>query len=258
MSTLYLHSKNNNRIDGHLIFAFDSKKLSHDIAEDIFDKRFDYLKSILSLCNLKLDIKLKNLEPIFPYNEKIVMTVRGTFDANIISPNAPVLSQSEIESLTDIYDKIENNSNKLILKNILRIINIQTSSPPERFFYLWTAFNIIYDLLYQRGNERHGIDDFSSQLPNNNELTQLLSKHNTIISQLSRESLTNQRTHENYSTELRTAILNNNSRNIWNYTLLCIYQIRNNLFHLGIEHQYLSRVNSLLNEIWKIGILCIL
>lgn len=253
-STLFLEVERDNKISGHLVISFDNDKPSFDIADSIRNERFEYFSAILKLKNLKLKLKWGQIKPIFPYKGPFEMTARFQVTGDVITPHALKLTDDEINFLQEKFVNLETHQFKNFLKSIILLANLETSKPMERFFYQWISFNTLYGLISRNNQDRAGIENFATILPNNSELSTLLSTHSNTITKLTQANLINLQG-ENFSQLLTQAQVNNQSREIWKYTLLCIYQIRNDLFHRGIEYSDIYSVNKLLKEIINFGFL---
>lgn len=255
-SVLYLEPKEGNLIQGILKFSFESDEKSWDRATEIFAEKFEYILEILSLENLKLDLKWQSLIPMVPNKGGFKLTATTEVFGHVIVKDIKNIPKVEFLHFKDIFKKIEKNSNSQLLKYALKIANLKTTRDIEQFFYRWVAFNIIYGMIYDGESERKGIENFSSLYPNDNELNQVLADHKNTIVKLKTANLVH--FDENYSQLLESAYANNNQRTVWKYALLCIYQIRNNFFHRGIEYPDIKSVNDLLKDILNIAILNIL
>lgn len=260
---LHVESTSETKISGYYEFSFQSDDLSVNQAEEeaknIEKEIFQTFFQLVDLKNIQFEIKWGELKAI-GFTEGTKFTVSKSFSANsiICGPSAPI-SKDQVQYFEYLFKKLDTDPRKGFLLNLLHLTNLNTSRPSEDFFYKWVAFNQIFRELGS-GNQTE-VDDlknFSKICPDNSELSTIFKNHDAVIAKLSSESLTNRSGTENYSKRLATSISQSNNRDVWLYTILCIYVIRNNLFHEGKELSYLKDVNKILKDIVRVGILFLL
>ncbi len=250
-ATLTIKQKKDNKVSGNFKISFSHNELSFEVAEEKRKQRFEQISSILSIKKLRTDFKWGEIEPLVPKSGKFHTTFDFHIKGHVITPHAPILSDNEVHSVEDIYSKVSANKQKGILEYILKINNIETKRDVEQFFYQWVSFNIIYNKLASTDNNKTGIKHFSQKYPDNDQLKRILTNHEKLVKKLAKENWKDRS--ENLSNELRNAFRQKNERDVWKYTLLCMYQIRNELFHQGKEYHNLKPIIELMKDVVSIG-----
>ena len=252
-TTLTIKQKRDNEVSGNLKISFKHHELSFDAAEEKRKQVFEQISSILSIKKLRTDFDWGVIEHVFPKKGKFHLTTRLGTKAHVITPHAPILSDDEVNSIEDVYSKVSKNKQKGILEYILKINNIKTNRDVEQFFYQWVSFNIIYSDLSGEANNKLGINQFSQKYPIDDQLKDTLSKHKKLIEEFTKTKWKDKK--EDLSKKLKESISQNNDREVWKYTLLCVYQIRNKLFHCGKEYHNLKPIIELMKDVISIGFL---
>jgi hypothetical protein len=260
---LEIESASETGISGYYEFSFYSDDLSVNQAEAeanrIEKEIFEVFFNLTDLENIQFEIKWGELKAIgFPEGTKF--TVLKTFGIDCITcgPSTPI-SKSQVTDFENLFQRLDNNQRKDFLLNLLHLSNISTKRASEDFFYKWMTFNAIFsDMAISNTGEAEDLKNFANTCPNISDLNKIIKRHDSTINKLSQESFTNRRGTENYSRKLRVAIVQSNDRDIWTYTILCIYIIRNDLFHEGKEFTDLKAVNKILKDIVRLGILHLL
>lgn len=215
--------------------------------------------NLTDLENIQFEIKWGELKAIdFPEGTKFTVSKSVSFGAIICGPSTTIL-KSQVIGFENLFQRLDNNQRKDFLLNLLHLSNISTKRASEYFFYKWMTFNAIFsEMSISNTGEIADLKNFANICPDTSDLNRIINQHDSTINKLSQESFTNLRGTENYSRALGEAIAQSNDRDIWTYTLLCVYTIRNNLFHEGIEFTDLKAVNKILKDVVRLGILHLL
>ena len=261
--SLEIESTSETGISGYYEFSFYSNDLSVNQAEAeanrIEKEIFEVFFNLTDLENIQFEIKWGELKAIdFQEGTKFTVSKSVSIGAIICGPSIPI-SKSQVTDFENLFQKLNNNQRKDFLLNLLHLSNISTKRASEDFFYKWMTFNAIFrELSISNTSEVEDLKNFANTCPDISVINKIIKRHDSTINKLSQESFTNRRGTENYSSELREAITRSNDRGIWTYTILCIYIIRNELFHEGREFTDLKAVNRILKDIVRLGILHLL
>lgn len=250
-------------ISGYYEFSFYSDDLLVNQAETeanrIEKEIFEVFFNLTDLENIQFEIKWGELKAIdFLEGTKFIVSKSFSMDAIICGPSIPIL-KSQVTDFENLFQKLNNNQRKDFLLNLLHLSNISTKRSSEDFFYKWMTFNAIFrEMSISNTSEIEDLKNFANICPNTSVLNKIIKRYDSTINKLSQESFTNRNGTINYSSELREAITQSNNRDIWTYTILCIYIIRNDLFHEGKEFTDLKAVNKILKDLVRVGILHLL
>ncbi len=253
-STLYIEPKEGNLVQGVFKFGYITNENSTNIAHEKFDEEFESVTHILSLKNLQTRFTWKSLTPLVPSHGRFKVSTTSASAYDKITKNISKFPKEDLSTFNRISEKIDSNQHTKIFKHILKISNLSTSRIEEEFFYKWTAFNILYGIINEHDGEKAGIENFALLHPNVDELKKILLTNSILIQNLIQANLTNLKGN-NVSLELSNAIIENDDRKTWRLILLCIYQIRNNLFHSGMIFDDFQSINKLLKNCLNLSLI---
>jgi len=155
-----------------------------------------------------------------------------------------------MDSVQITYQKIQKHENHEYIQNILDLSTSSRSNEREYFFYKWVAFNQIYSYdAEDNDSERMSIENFATKYSEFPESSQQIQNNQEIFTVLSNEDHFNKKKTENFSIRLRDAINNENNFDMWKYSFLCVYSIRNEFFHGGEENKEFDKLSKFLDNI---------
>ena len=250
-------------VEGCVIFETNKPNLSSAYTErkKIID---DEIKKILGIVvlesqtNLKLEI---NGKPEILNKDEFPRIHRDIYVGflNVIQP--PIEGNLMAEYLKDAV-RLKQRIEKQNESDIHRIINWfrmgMDKSEEERFIMLWISFNALYGYYAKKNNkERDGdvkqIDNLLNNFPSkrNNMLGDLVNRHTDKIDELSNANLISLYG-KNRSADLKNALKAQNNREILKKTALCIYAVRNDLFHGGNVTSLINPCTRILQDLIKV------
>ena len=252
--TIFLEPIKKEKISGYFLFQFsnsdNSVNSAETMAEQIKQNEFENFKRILLLKGFHLEVKWERIEAVnLPADYRLTVSKPITFGWKNLDWPIP-FSKNDIRSVEIIHNKIQNHEHKEYIDNILNLLTTNTSNERESFFYKWISFNQIY--LYDsddNDSERTSIENFAKKYSEFPESAQHIQNNNNIFTLLFEENHFNKNKTENFSIKLKEAIDNGNSHNIWKYSLLCVYSIRNEFFHGGEENEEFAKLSKFLDNI---------
>jgi hypothetical protein len=236
------------------LFQFDNQENSVNAAETLADQfklnDFEYFRKMLCLKGLNLEVTWQKIETVnFPKGKTLSISKPFTFKYKIL--NNPILFHvNDVDSLAKTYKKIQNHVYKDYIDNILNLSTTKSSNEKEDFFYKWVSFNQIYAYDGEDNEgEQASIKRFALTYSNFSESIQQIKKYDAFFRELCSVNHFNKNKRENFSAELRNAISETNIVNIWTYSFLCIYSIRNEFFHEGKPKSEFNKLSNFLSEI---------
>lgn len=252
--TIHLEPIDKEKISGYFLFQFNNQDNSVNAAEEFADQfkhnDFEYFRKMLCLKGLNLDVTWKKIETVnFPKGKTLSISKPFTFKYKIL--NEPILfNVNNIKSLEKTYKKIQNHEYKDYIDNILNLSTTKSSNEKEDFFYKWVSFNQIYSYDGEDNeSEQASIKRFALTYSTFSESIQQLEKYDTFLRELYSIDHFNKNKKENFSVELKNAISETNRTNIWTYSFLCMYSIRNEFFHEGTHKSEFDKLSNFLSEI---------
>lgn len=135
------------------------------------------------------------------------------------------------------------------------------SEPVDQFLMYWISFNVLYGFFSDWGKQtnRVSINNLLNNHPKDREtVTSLLSKHSEIIEALANSNLTDWYEQTSYGRKLQESLDTNDYRDQLKKTALCLYVVRNQIFHGGAglkeELDFHSKCSSLLFDLVRMTI----
>ncbi len=159
-------------------------------------------------------------------------------------------SEKDVHSIENIYNKIKNHKDKEYIDNILNLLTTNTSNERESFFYKWISFNQIYSYKSDDGDlERKSIEKFAIRFSKFPESSQHIQSSMDFFKKLYKKDHFNRKKTKNYSTKLKKGIKDDNHSEVWKYSMLCVYSIRNEFFHGGEENECFGKLSKFLDNL---------
>ncbi len=251
---IHLEPMKKEKMAGHFLFQFSNLDNSVNNAELMAEKikldKFENLKRIFLLKGLNLEVKWKKIEVVdLPSDHRL--KVSQSFMSSWKNLNRPIpFLENDITSIENIHNKIKNHKHKEYIDNILNLLTTNTSNERECFFYKWISFNQIYSYdADENDSERISIEKFTKKYSEFQESHLHLKNNEVVFTMLFEDDHLNKKKTENFSSRLKESINNKDSHNIWKYSLLCIYSIRNEFFHGGEENKQFEKLSKFLDNI---------
>lgn len=256
-SELFLEQKSNDLATGYYRISFLSDSINESKAKAIVKRDCNFFSQILAFNEIhRMEPDINQIKRISKSNLKIYTHSVGVEAEINLEPRACV--NEDLKFMSKVIEKINNSNYK---ENLIMSINWVTKEAInniEAFLYNWISFNILFSLLSPTKSNKKGIEFFSQKYPNLEIVNERLNQNNKLIIELSDMDIVSDYD-EKYSLLLKDALSLSDKRQIWKYLLLCIYQIRNELFHKGKQSDFpLDRINLLMTEVIKITILDII
>lgn len=206
----------------------------------------------------QIHVEFKNLELINKIEgERFTVTKTFTGRYNILK-NKPIFTKN-LRAVPNILSKLESNTNKESLIRSIRWQRANTQKPLDEFISKWFAFNVLYGIVSSDMNDKSALEVFLEKYPDLTVKKAVIDKHKELLSKLIKMNLVS-RYNDNYSQKLDCAIKVNNYEQIWKFAGLCIYQIRNNLFHKGftVNETVFIMINAFMRDIIRYGMLSVI
>ncbi len=252
--SIFLEPIKEEKIAGYFLFQFSNPDNSVNSAESeaeiIKQNKFKIFKKILLLKGVKLEIKWEGIKPVdLPDGHRLA--VHKCLPLRYEISDRPItFSENDIQSIESIYNKIQSHEKKQYIDNMLNLLATNTYNEKDSFFYKWVSFNQIYSYdSDDRHSERESIESFANRFSEFPESSQLIQKNLDFFTELSTKAHSNKKKTEDFSIELKKGIENENHSEIWKWSMLCIYSIRNEFFHDGKENEYFDKLSKLLHSI---------
>lgn len=149
------------------------------------------------------------------------------------------LDLSDVEKSLAMVDTLRRDTNKDTLLRSLRWLRkaSRSSEVVDRFVMLWIAFNVFYRALDQHETaEKTAIKNLIMRYPSIEKIRKILASHDATVKTLASKDLWDQRRHTNYSANLMSVIeAEADPRIILQNVCLCLYMVRNRIFHGGAK-----------------------
>lgn len=261
-SLVYIEKVSKKKAKGYYQFSFRDDVLDKYSAEEIAKRNFEYFDRIYYLKNKRwIHPKWTKLIPLnkSEFNEireQTSFTFKLKAHGKVVPPT---YDKNYFATFHNLHSKITKSSYNERIKLILEWLTKKSTTPLEDFLCKWVSFNILYSTRSPLHKDNEAIEDFIEHGLRYAEIANLVKEHESMIGGLTKLNLISDKK-ERYSTKLKSALKNKKTKEIWRYTILCVYIIRNNLFHKGkkLDDYPLRHVNSLLEDVVKFGILKII
>lgn len=254
---LYPNEKSKGLNKGAIIFEID--RPNPDFADRIGkDKVNRFLNCMLitkenfeQLAAVRfLRLKFLNPEQIpgGKVDQRIGFTINAIFTASV--------EENELESvkqLMEIIDTLPILRREIILRSLRWIRSGAEASSEDRFIYRWISFELLLALLEKKGKYTPTlIPEFIHKYMKTGTAKLVFQKHKATIKKLSMANLIGWKKAER-SKELLGLLRRrkHDLKAILTKTMLCIYEVRNTLFHKGEALEIMKQSSSLLKDVYR-------
>ena len=243
-SDITLNDNNNNKIElknmgqdkisGILTFQTDRKYINDDNlimrgdvikhAESNIFKKFEHSLNLLgyNLSETTFE-KIKCLNA----NGRHYLVKNYSASAVRILGKTQTITNEKFKNINTLFNAT--NFNILVKLNDVDIDLTQNEQFQDFFIKYWIKFNSIYNIKSVPNNDKQILLSFIHKL-NKTEFSILYNRNKKLIYLLSESNICNK--NDKLSKQLKLA-LNGDESKIIEYTMLCVYQCRNELFHSG-------------------------
>jgi len=254
---IYLKPGSKERVDGHFFVTVNNPDNSKNFVESEVDaikkSNFEEFKKILRLQGIKSEIKWNEIEPV-ELSSDAPLTVGVSLTPKWKNLRKPIpFTDAELESISRIYDKIQDHESKDTISNILDLVCLDASDDAQSFFYRWISFNLVYSYRQYNLTERCCIEKFAcnfSSCAGSPPATRYAGLFNTLV----QENLVGRNEHDRFSELLQGALDNDNAEDIWKYAFLCTYSIRNQFFHKNKKSAHFENLSEFLADVVVIAL----
>ena len=253
---LYPKEKPKDSNKGAIIFELD--RPDRELAEKTGkDKVNEFFNSML--------ITKENFEQLAATTFSVLKCARGSESFSfIIKPllTAPV-GENEMESAKKLIETIYTfpiPRRDIIVRSLRWFRRGAEANSEDRFIYRWISFDLLLALLVLEKKEKHKakgtpklIREFMMSKYMKAETAKLIShKHKLTIEKLSRANLKGFRGAERSKALLEELQRQKpNLKDILTKTMLCIYEVRNTLFHKGEVLETINQSSALLRDFFR-------
>lgn len=202
----------------------------------------------------------ENLKPIsFPQKPELLnpedfkgVPKTGYVDRRIVYGIAVNLEQQELVTTSELLAKINKLSQEkqnIISRSLRWFRKASEANGEDRFIFRWISFEALLGLLKKRRATQNLIPEFVDRFLETETARRIFQKHQRTVEDLSNANLVSWGSVP-YSEQLR-ALLKKDSdpRAILPKVALCVFEVRNNLFHKGEVLELMKDSSSLLRDI---------
>jgi len=150
--------------------------------------------------------------------------------------------------LTELY-RLPQSEQDIIFRSLRWFRKASETSGEDRFIFRWVSFEALLGLLNKDIGTQGLINEFINTYLERQTIQEILQKHKTIIERLSKANLRSWQG-KLYSKPLQDSLEKGHDvKSILQKAALCVYQVRNDLFHKGAVIQLMEDSGSLLRDI---------
>jgi hypothetical protein len=244
-----------NNIEGVLLFQIVAPEADQGEAE--------HQGQLLLQCFLRegfLAFAGKNLEiqygPIeFVNRKEFKGKVRIISDRKVLTIHLlREMKVNEIHKTGELLKRIDHSSYSNALKRCFEWLRKGEDAPDavDKFIMYWVAFNIVYGLIGRKSDATLITELLNTRYKSEN-ISNILSNYDSTIRTLTSLELKSWGHRRNFSHELAVALESRDDRRKISQVVLCLYTIRNQLFHAGLvpiqDRVFMNNCVSLLKAI---------
>lgn len=182
------------------------------------------------------------------------MPKTGYFDVRIHTGVTSRLGQQTLDTAATLVARMRAlpiEDMKTIHRTLRWLRKASTAHGEDRFIYDWISFDSMLGLLKKSKATQNLIPEFLDRALNTQAANRIVQKHHTTIETLSKANLVGFRG-TGYSEKLALDLKKKVSpRAILPKVVLCIYEVRNNMFHKGESTELTTHSDKLLMDIAK-------
>jgi hypothetical protein len=258
--TLSLIPLDANTSEGRLTFELQADTLNAEKANEFamnWIQRY-LIESCLIVSGMNLKPEFENPKVL---NESELSSVPRTYTSSFRLSGIIVasLQAADVNKFIELTRKLEMNANEQSLRRSLRwfMKAEDVDDPVDAFVSQWIAFNALYGMFdSNKRGDRTAIKNLINSHPGQEEIREILSACSGTVKKLASRNLTEWRDpKKNYSNELRQIINNHDVRRILTAVGLCLFVVRNQIFHGGTmpEEQidFIRECSRLLHRIYR-------
>lgn len=254
--------------DGSLITFYKSKVLNHGMIVFERDKPDGYAAKNKCQqkverffnCILIMGDTLENLEPI-KFSKKAELLNPKDFEgvskkvAHDFTVNAILVARLEQQTLDATatllagINKLPQEKRNMVFRSLRWFRKASENDGEDRFIFRWISFEALLGLLNKRKATRNLIPEFIDKFIKTVTAQIILDKHHKVVEGLSNANLVSLG-NVPYSKQLQELLKEGSDpRVIITKAVLCIAEVRNNLFHKGEILELMKDSSSLLRDI---------
>ena len=253
---LYPNEKSKGLNKGAIIFEID--RPNPDFADRIGKDRINRFLDCMLITKENFEqlaavrfLRLKFLNPEqIPggkVDQRIGFTINAIFTAS--------LEENELESvkqLMEIIDTLPILRREIILRSLRWIRSGAEASSEDRFIYRWISFELLLALLEKKGMSTPKLIPEFIKILKTETAKQIFLNHEETIKKLSMANLIGWKGAER-SKDLLELLQRrkHNLKAILTKTMLCIYEVRNTLFHKGEVLETINQSSALLRDVFR-------
>ena len=246
-------------IKGHILFETEipdrscARKEGKTIIANEIEKLLDIVV-LKSPTNLKILEIVPNPEIL---NEEEISRITGGYCDDLYVKEPPIegnLMDGYLKDAVRLKQRIEK-TNEIDVYRITKWFRRGMNTRGEdKFIMLWISFNALYGYNAKK-NKKSGkvaeqIESLFKVVSDEQEIVDLVNRHRDRIDELSNADLISLYG-TNRSEDLKKALKDQDNREILKKTALCIYNVRNDLFHGGISPASIDSCTLILQDMIK-------
>ncbi len=244
---LYPNEKPKDSNKGTIIFELD--RPDRELAERIGkDKVNEFFNSML--------ITKENFEQLVAIKFRPLTFHRGQIFSFTIKPRFIVpVEENELESAQKLIETIYTfpiPRRHIILRSLRWFRRGAEGNSEDRFIYRWISFDLLLALLEKKGKSTPKLIPEFIQILKTETAKQIFLKHEETIKKLSMANLIGWTGAERSNALLELLQRRkHNLKAILTKTMLCIYEVRNTLFHKGEVLETINQSSALLRDVFR-------
>ena len=209
------------------------------------------------------DLKPEVSDPVLLNEQEVgalpkTHSVTTKIDAYLVG----TLSVVDVENALSLIDKARIDPNKRGLRRSLRWLSKASHSHQvvDIFILLWIAFNAFYGTFDpQKRGDKHAIKQLINRFPSTEKIEEILAHHDRTVRTLASKGLMDWRgqRQRSHSEELRKLLKakRKDARRILQTIGLCLFAVRNDIFHGGMKPSqdtaFIRECSELLKRIYR-------